>query len=272
MSDLSEVNKPALHYCLCSMPRMKELAAPLQVYLGICSFSYMRIYKDCSYMSLLNGYEEFKKTYFETIEQSDSHFVHTMQNTLLNEPNFTIWPTERKNLSPVFSLLDAHNIWHGFQVSFRRDNYCELFSFTFDKLSGDKTDFFLKNIPLFIKFIDYFKTQAADLIDDSDKRKIAIFPKKFDIGLGENEVDTNGFLNSINRPFLIKAHDGHFTKLTKRETECLKIFANNKTAKEIANILNLSHRTVELHLEHIKQKLGISFKNQLFDLYKSSFF
>lgn len=262
MPRLCEINKQALQYAIDASPRMKELAEPLQKYMGIASFSYMRIYNDCSYLSLLNGYEEFSKVYFENVEKSDPHFIQTMQSALPNEPQFSIWPTDRSNLTPIFSLLDAYDIWHGFQITYRRENYCELFSFTFNKQADDKTDFFLKNIPLLLKFADYFRSHAGDLIDDSDKAKIAIFPEKFSIDPLDN-LAIDKFLSELDRPFILKGSDGNIVQLTKRESECLKIFSSNKTAKEIANIINISPRTVELHLSNIKQKLGINYKNEL---------
>jgi DNA-binding CsgD family transcriptional regulator len=256
-------NKKALQYALNSIPEMQELSMPLQKHLGICSFSYMRIYDDCRYLSLLNGYEEFTKTFFETIKTSDPHFIETMRSIVHGEPQFTLWPTSRENMPPIFSLLDAHNIWHGFQISYRRDRYCELFSFTFDKSSDDKTTFFLKNIPLLLKFTDFFRNQAGDLIDDRDKSKIAMFSEKFDIKAVNHEDNLQNFLNDLEKPYLLQDLSGNQISLTKRESECLKILTTNKTAKEIANILNLSHRTVELHISNIKNKLGINYKSQL---------
>ncbi len=45
--------------------------------------------------------------------------------------------------------------------------------------------------------------------------------------------------------------------LTTRETEVLSWIAKGKTNRDIAEILSLSHRTVNKHLEHIYQKLGV---------------
>ena len=45
--------------------------------------------------------------------------------------------------------------------------------------------------------------------------------------------------------------------LTARETEVLSWIAKGKTNRDIAEILSLSHRTVNKHLEHIYQKLGV---------------
>ncbi len=45
--------------------------------------------------------------------------------------------------------------------------------------------------------------------------------------------------------------------LTQRETEVLSWLAKGKTNKDIGDILGMSHRTVNKHLEHIFQKLGV---------------
>ncbi|AVS76709.1 DNA-binding response regulator, partial [Paracidovorax avenae] len=45
--------------------------------------------------------------------------------------------------------------------------------------------------------------------------------------------------------------------LTPRETEVLSWIAKGKTNRDIADILGMSPRTVNKHLEHIFEKLGV---------------
>ena len=45
--------------------------------------------------------------------------------------------------------------------------------------------------------------------------------------------------------------------LTKREKEVFDLLVNNKTTKDIANILNISEKTVRNHISNTMQKLGI---------------
>ena len=49
----------------------------------------------------------------------------------------------------------------------------------------------------------------------------------------------------------------HLNKLTPSEKRILKLIAQNKTAKEIAEVCNISNRTVEKHKENIIKKLPI---------------
>ena len=45
--------------------------------------------------------------------------------------------------------------------------------------------------------------------------------------------------------------------LTKREKEVFKLLVTNKTTKEIANMLNISEKTVRNHISNAMQKLGV---------------
>lgn len=45
--------------------------------------------------------------------------------------------------------------------------------------------------------------------------------------------------------------------LTKREREVFELLVKNKTTKEIADILNISEKTVRNHISNVMQKLGV---------------
>jgi DNA-binding NarL/FixJ family response regulator len=47
------------------------------------------------------------------------------------------------------------------------------------------------------------------------------------------------------------------TKLTTRELEVLELVGQGKTNFQIGELLNISHRTVRGHLEHIMRKLRV---------------
>lgn len=61
-------------------------------------------------------------------------------------------------------------------------------------------------------------------------------------------------LESANKASTMRQPD---VPLTPRETEVLSWLAKGKTNRDIADILGMSHRTVNKHLEHIFVKLGV---------------
>ena len=50
--------------------------------------------------------------------------------------------------------------------------------------------------------------------------------------------------------------------LTKREKEIFKLWVTNKTTKEIAEILDISEKTVRNHISNAMQKLGVKGRAQ----------
>lgn len=58
--------------------------------------------------------------------------------------------------------------------------------------------------------------------------------------------------------------------LTQREKEVLVVLSSGKIAKEIADSLNISHRTVEKHIANIKEKLNLSTSGELIHFAMSS--
>ena len=54
------------------------------------------------------------------------------------------------------------------------------------------------------------------------------------------------------------AEGGQVKDLTPREFEVFRLLAESKSVNEIADILNISPKTVGHHMTHIKEKLGIS--------------
>jgi DNA-binding NarL/FixJ family response regulator len=53
------------------------------------------------------------------------------------------------------------------------------------------------------------------------------------------------------------------TILTSRELQCAYYLLEGMTAKGIASQLNISHRTIEAHIDNIKHKLSCKNKIQL---------
>ena len=46
--------------------------------------------------------------------------------------------------------------------------------------------------------------------------------------------------------------------LTNREKEIFELLVDNKTTKEVANILNISEKTVRNHISNVIQKLSVN--------------
>ncbi|MCF8367483.1 MAG: response regulator transcription factor [Bacteroidales bacterium] len=78
------------------------------------------------------------------------------------------------------------------------------------------------------------------------------------VAIGE-EYFSEPVSNIILKSYIKKAkNEGNSeNSLSSRELEILKLFAEGKTNKEMADLLFISTRTVESHKNHIMQKLGL---------------
>jgi len=81
-------------------------------------------------------------------------------------------------------------------------------------------------------------------------------------GLGEtmvllSMVDAKAAAGMASAPGEAPQDRVQIAALTPRETEVLSWLAKGKTNRDIADILGMSHRTVNKHLEHIFEKLGV---------------
>lgn len=70
-------------------------------------------------------------------------------------------------------------------------------------------------------------------------------------------------LDSINAKYYkIRQIKKRYT-LSNRELQCVELILQNKIAKQIANILNLTTRTVETYIDHLRKKLDCRTKNEI---------
>ena len=53
-------------------------------------------------------------------------------------------------------------------------------------------------------------------------------------------------------------------ELSYSEEICLELYCQGKTRKEVAKIMDRSERTIEMYLDEIKSKMGVSKKHDLF--------
>ena len=88
-------------------------------------------------------------------------------------------------------------------------------------------------------------------------------------------VDPNkSFTSKINRLLeenkFLKENMHNFMKLTKREIDLLKYFAQGKTTPEIGELLFISNHTIETHRKNIRKKLNANSNYDLFR-YASAF-
>lgn len=78
---------------------------------------------------------------------------------------------------------------------------------------------------------------------------------------GERYINA-AMMRQFNQPQVL-AYQKTITALSKREREVFRYLGYNHSTKQLAELLCMSHKTVETHFEHIKQKLKLTDMREL---------
>ncbi len=95
------------------------------------------------------------------------------------------------------------------------------------------------------------------------------------IELYKSKIIDKSTLNQFNEQILPKRFYIDKSKniyLTQRELECIKTLLKNKSYKFVSNELVISHRTVQDHMNKIRDKLHVKNKKELFNIIENKLF
>ncbi|OGT69581.1 MAG: hypothetical protein A3I12_03000 [Gammaproteobacteria bacterium RIFCSPLOWO2_02_FULL_38_11] len=231
-----------------------EITKPLFQYFNINYFDFARFYKKNNEVLVL---------------YSDPAWVAYF----LNDPSY---------INPASYLKKGNHLWesyippeiikiantqfnhkHGITFHYDHEKYHEIFNFSAAAENYKILQLYSNKIEVLQKFCAYFIEKAAPLIEKLEKQKI-ILPAKTLITpssclIVSFEKKCEDFLNSLGISSLYSNQILTFAKekkITARELDCLHHLSKGLTAKEIGKTLKISHRTVETHLQHIKEKAG----------------
>lgn len=222
---------------------LQEIISPLLPH-GINHFSYSRLDADWGQIHLTNtvGFSELY------IRQK---FYQRYLNGTFDQYTSGYFLGDLLNIGQEFKeACCAHNMWHFFIITRRNKENTEIFYFGAPPEASHINHFYLNNINVLENFILGFKEKMSTLIKTHETQRV-IYPIHQDItGL-------------IELPQKISLANLNSLKLTMRENQCLSYFRQGYSAKMIARHLNISHRTVEHHLAHIRKKLKLHTTKQL---------
>jgi DNA-binding CsgD family transcriptional regulator len=243
---------------------VNEICKELFDSFGMNYFDYARFYPDSSCVLLF----------------SDKGWV----NHFLKEQNYIPPP---KLLAPGCHLWDSYidssilkvaedgfNHTHGITFTFQKENYHEVINFSAPSDNKVVQSIYLNRINFLKRFIYYFKERAADLIVSLEKDKLSLGPNEIapsTQSLATLDAMYNEFVRAIGEDKFCDfrlalnafTEENHLQALTLRESECVMGLLAGKSAKVMGRELNISYRTVENHLEKIKQKLNVKTRLEL---------
>ena len=282
MGTISDLNSSAYEYIVSVIDRFNDICKPIYK-LGISNFGYIKIFETGSYLNL-NTNLGYNKIYLRDIRDQGSFFsqLDTSQltkNLQQSKYHYYTIPTnieqfDRKE-DPILHLFYDWNMWNILCV-YKLNNlgFVECYYFSMTRNDIHASEMYLNNLSLLKHFIDYFNEKAKDLIDTTDKRKLAYYQRQLNVhNSSKDEILTEKIKQFLEETQItrrnmqttarsIQSKNGEI-KLAPREVECLHYLARGNSTKEIARILDLSPRTIDFYLSNTKQKTGYSTRAKL---------
>jgi DNA-binding CsgD family transcriptional regulator len=161
------------------------------------------------------------------------------------------------------------NIWNSLCIMLRKEHSLHWWTFGTDRNNYGILSEYVNKRPLFESFIRYFNHAAVDIINVNDNLKIIhpgyripAYDPTYDNA--SQQLQTR-FLKETMSPTNKKMY------LTKREAECINYLGQGKTAKEVANLLKISPRTVEYYLQNARLRLKCSDRSHLINFFRNHY-
>lgn len=158
------------------------------------------------------------------------------------------------------------NINSGISIIKKIDRDHEYFNFGTSKSSAYIYKFYFNHIDILKRFVVYFKIKAAHLIDKSYDHKLFIPSSSLPLFPHDQDLETASLLQFIENTAIQKypvCYNGINSYISHRQLECLYFLSQGLSAKEIALKLFISFRTVEKHLQLLKEEYSLNTKADL---------
>lgn len=145
---------------------------------------------------------------------------------------------------------EKYNIKNLLTIIIKKENYLD--QYMIDIHNNNAINIYLNYLPIIENIFMSVKHQFNELNANLEKSPFQI-DQKF--------ITQRTLIQQINHKIetdFVLCHKDNFIKITRQQHNCLKYLARGARLKSIAQTLNISPRTVETHINHIKSKLGLN--------------
>lgn len=254
MIDASHLNNK--HPFLSAAGSLTKICDPLH-YFNIHLFTYLKKFNDGSQINISTNAEWIADYYRLGLYKTSTYEAEA------HKVGISLWPWD-SDLQVFKHGRKYYDSVYGFTLCQKQTDGWEFFFFSLSAKQFKMLDVCLNHIDLIEEFTYYFKDKASLLLKRCDEQRLMLPRRQL---VESHELEQS---NTIRKEFIgiIQGHTmakwlKNHEPLTKREMECLCLLMDYPTVTALANRLQLSKRTVETHVEHIKAKLQCCTKQDL---------
>lgn len=237
---------------------VENIVEPLFKCFQMNHFSYVKFFADGKVLRLSTS-NSWTQKYMELGLFNEVNYNHPqIQNIVMNgDQSFLKVGMPRGKFNQA---LYEHDIWNSLTIAKRETNAVETWCFGTKRDNEKMLDFYLNNMRILNHFILYFMEKTHDIITSCRTEDLIVTQGlRAESSQSENESVRQFLAQTSIKRFWI----GDQEYLSRREVECLQYLLRGQSLKSIAQLLNISIRTVETHINNIKRKLGCNYKSEL---------
>lgn len=186
-------------------------------------------------------------------------------NSLYQELEYIIWP-EDSTLEVYKYGRDHHDSDHGITIIKQHPDSTRYFFFSTSRNFPQIRATYAKHLDALKRFAAFFEQEAAAQIEYA--HMLIEKPRKKKITPPPNHTLKNFYAKTVinTNSLILQGVQNTFVKLSSQEWRCLSLLTEHLTTPEIAEKLTVSTRTIETHLNNLKNKLGCHRKTELLEI------
>ncbi len=245
-----------------SCEKVDKICSPLKQVLNINYFSYQRYYTNWKMFVLQNRNDWAKYFYDNQLYLEFDVLPNIIKNKIIFSDDLpTDSNTYKKIIKPANDLFDMHYM---IAIPIFNLNYFELVILGFPKEEKNVERKVILHLDYIKKFILYFKEKAASLIEIASQTRFPVsgnFKENAKKNVHEEHLSFNPNILDIidvKRYYLLGTEEDVY--FTRREMDCIYLLVEDQKYVHIAEMLNLSTKTIYEYIENIKFKLACDSK------------
>ena len=223
---------------------VKQLCTTLIEKTPVKFFHYMKSYENGAMATLCTNSHWLEHYYSEQYYK-----ISTFRNSPANYDEQYFLTSALQSSRPIVrDALEGFEIGSGIALVYPSKDHVETFLFCTGTNSEDPYQFFFNHLDILKNFVLFFRDQGRKLLDEASKNRILL-------PLPREKTTLIRSKNEVNFP-VKRYYINDETYLTSKEIDCLRYLAEGKSHEEIGLILNNSKRTIDVHVDNLKNKFN----------------
>ncbi|MDF1795907.1 MAG: helix-turn-helix transcriptional regulator [Coxiellaceae bacterium] len=257
MSELFDKN----HVAQWSQGQVNEICRPLFDRINLSYFHYGRAYKDNTVFSLytsIDAHEYFWKQGYRM------HAPMADDNIILGQPKISLWSGTGMDNCILSDARNLFNADHPLAITIPQKDYYEIYAFGTHAGNDAIINDYFNHMHDLMQFTNVFRDKADHLITEGESTRQ--LPAE-----AQRVQELNILQQAKHLAFTVRV-GGRLVRLSPRESDVARCLCWGMSARSIANKYSRSMRTIETHIENLKEKLGVRKKSEIISLMLAQLF